>query len=109
MDSSISKRSTKLMESIELSNISAPPAAFHLAVPETGTLRLSAFDRIRPAAYKLCVAPMNLFNRLALVAGLSLSLTAHAQLAPPKPEPVIGARQPALSPDGKRLAFVYRG
>jgi tricorn protease len=70
---------------------------------------LSAFDRIRPAAYKLCVAPMNLFHRLALVAGLSLSLTAHAQLAPPKPEPVVGARQPALSPDGKRLAFVYRG
>ncbi len=52
---------------------------------------------------------MNFLNRLALVAGLSLVVTAHAQLAPPKPEPVIGARQPALSPDGKRLAFVYRG
>jgi tricorn protease len=33
----------------------------------------------------------------------------HAQLPPPTNAPIIGARQPALSPDGKRLAFVYRG
>src|SRR6266567_5066333 len=32
-----------------------------------------------------------------------------AQLSPPTQEPVIGARMPALSPDGKQLAFVYRG
>ena len=32
-----------------------------------------------------------------------------AQLAPPTNAPIVGARQPALSPDGKRLAFVYRG
>lgn len=31
------------------------------------------------------------------------------QLAPPENRPIIGARMPALSPDGKRLAFVYRG
>ncbi len=33
----------------------------------------------------------------------------HAQLPPPTNAPIIGARQPALSPDGRRLAFVYRG
>jgi len=33
----------------------------------------------------------------------------EAQLPPPATEPIIGARMPALSPDGKRLAFVYRG
>jgi tricorn protease len=43
---------------------------------------------------------------------LLLSLVAvslRAQLPPPTNSPIIGARQPALSPDGKRLAFVYRG
>lgn len=34
---------------------------------------------------------------------------AHAQLPIPQPRPVAGARLPALSPDGKLLAFVYRG
>jgi Tol biopolymer transport system component/C-terminal processing protease CtpA/Prc len=34
---------------------------------------------------------------------------ASAQLAPPKPAPLVGARDLALSPDGKRLAFTYRG
>jgi len=33
----------------------------------------------------------------------------HAQLPAPTSEPILGARLPALSPDGKRLAFVYRG
>ena len=37
------------------------------------------------------------------------AVAARAQLAPPTNAPIIGARQPALSPDGKRLAFVYRG
>src|SRR5947199_6691518 len=32
-----------------------------------------------------------------------------AQLSPPTQEPVVGARMPALSPDGRSLAFVYRG
>src|SRR5437868_7604609 len=31
------------------------------------------------------------------------------QLTPPTQEPIVGARMPALSPDGKDLAFVYRG
>lgn len=34
---------------------------------------------------------------------------ARAQLPAPEPEPVRGAHMPALSPDGQRLAFVYRG
>ena len=34
---------------------------------------------------------------------------ALAQLTPPTQEPIAGARMPALSPDGKQLAFVYRG
>ncbi|MCI0748614.1 MAG: S41 family peptidase [Verrucomicrobia subdivision 3 bacterium] len=32
-----------------------------------------------------------------------------AQLSLPGQQPIVGARMPALSPDGKRLAFVYRG
>ncbi len=32
-----------------------------------------------------------------------------AQLPEPQVEPIVGARMPALSPDGKRIAFVYRG
>lgn len=50
-------------------------------------------------------------RRLLFLAALALPLVAslHAQLPPPTNAPIIGARQPALSPDGKRLAFVYRG
>ena len=33
----------------------------------------------------------------------------RAQLTLPNQKPIVGARMPALSPDGKRLAFVYRG
>lgn len=44
---------------------------------------------------------------LALLAGLSLPAT--AQLPPPQVRPVVAPRMPALSPDGKRIAFVYRG
>lgn len=32
-----------------------------------------------------------------------------AQMALPEPKPIVGARMPALSPDGKQIAFVYRG
>ncbi|MFQ3610071.1 MAG: S41 family peptidase [Fimbriimonadales bacterium] len=35
--------------------------------------------------------------------------TVFAQLPDPQVEPIVGARMPALSPDGKRIAFVYRG
>src|SRR5436305_1000847 len=33
----------------------------------------------------------------------------EAQLSLPSQQPIVGARMPALSPDGKQLAFVYRG
>ena len=36
-----------------------------------------------------------------------LAVAGRAQLAPPTNAPIIGARQPALSPDGQRLAFVF--
>lgn len=54
------------------------------------------------------------FRRLALLLACPIALclamaSGHAQLAPPAPKAVIGPRMPALSPDGKRLAFVYRG
>lgn len=44
--------------------------------------------------------------------GLALILpavAAVAQLGEPTVEPIVGARNPALSPDGKRLAFTYLG
>src|SRR5436190_9404013 len=47
------------------------------------------------------------FTVVLLVAGGIQGL--FAQLSPPTQEPVVGARMPALSPDGKTLAFVYRG
>jgi len=40
---------------------------------------------------------------------LALPLFAFPQLDPPTPKPLIGARSLALSPDGSRLAFCYRG
>src|SRR5262245_4336004 len=43
------------------------------------------------------------------IALLSLTILGHTQLAPPEQKTVIGPRMPALSPDGSRLAFVYRG
>lgn len=45
----------------------------------------------------------------ALVALLAAVVTASAQLTPVLPQPVVGARQPSLSPNGRRVAFVYRG
>ena len=44
-----------------------------------------------------------------LLGSLWLAGSASAQLILPSQEPVVGARMPALSPDGKQLAFVYRG
>ncbi len=49
-----------------------------------------------------------LFSILAMVLASSIT-SSSAQIPPPNPKPVSGARHPALSPDGKRLAFVYRG
>src|SRR5688572_4231880 len=34
---------------------------------------------------------------------------ATAQLSLPESLPIVGARMPAISPDGKQIAFVYRG
>lgn len=47
----------------------------------------------------------------ALFRGLAVLLASplHAELPVPVPQPVIGALMPALSPDGKQIAFVYRG
>ncbi len=46
----------------------------------------------------------------ALVCLLAFApLPAQAQLTSQPPQPVVGARMPTLSPDGKQLAFVYRG
>lgn len=39
----------------------------------------------------------------------SLLLSAFAQLPEPAPQAIVGARMPALSPDGTQIAFVYRG
>lgn len=52
-----------------------------------------------------------LLRRLAasVILCVSCVLPAPAQLPPPDDKPAVGARMPALSPDGKRLAFVYRG
>lgn len=38
-----------------------------------------------------------------------LAMPAAAQLVPPVPKPIVGARHPALNQKGKNLAFVYRG
>ena len=45
----------------------------------------------------------------AAVLTLFTAATASAQLTPAEQKPISGARMPALSPDGKQLAFVYRG
>lgn len=50
--------------------------------------------------HTLCLA-----GALAIIAGGA----ATAQLPPPTTRPVVAPRMPALSPDGKRVAFVYRG
>ena len=52
---------------------------------------------------------MNVFWKSFVTISLALSPSALAQLTPPTQEPIAGARMPALSPDGKQLAFVYRG
>lgn len=46
---------------------------------------------------------------LALICATVLECTSYAQIPVPDPKPIIGGRMPALSPDGKKLAFVYRG
>jgi Tol biopolymer transport system component/C-terminal processing protease CtpA/Prc len=44
-----------------------------------------------------------------IVAAFAVAAAASAQLISPTQDPVVGARMPALSPDGQELAFVYRG
>ena len=52
-----------------------------------------------------------LMNRVVgMLFGLcGVLLIAFAQLPTPAPQPIVGARMPALSPDGSQIAFVYRG
>jgi Tol biopolymer transport system component len=50
------------------------------------------------------------FTAAALATAVSvLPFSITAQIPPPVDKPMVGARMPALSPDGHRLAFVYRG
>ena len=44
-----------------------------------------------------------------LAACLAAAPNLFAQLTLPAQQPIVGGRMPALSPDGQRLAFVYRG
>lgn len=48
---------------------------------------------------------------ISVIASLSALFTPvlRAQLPPPEEKPALGARMPALSTDGKKLAFVWRG
>jgi tricorn protease len=46
---------------------------------------------------------------LTLIGLVGTRLLAWTQLPVAQPAPIRGARMPALSPDGKQLAFVYRG
>ena len=68
---------------------------------------------LRPAVRLLSANLLPMKNCSSLVracaALLAAVVSASAQLTAPVPQPVVGARQPALSPNGKRLAFVYRG
>ncbi|MCH8274796.1 MAG: PD40 domain-containing protein [Armatimonadetes bacterium] len=46
------------------------------------------------------------------VAAFALSiaaLSAFAQIGEPKSDPIVGARRPAVSPNGEKIAFQYRG
>src|SRR5712691_5530810 len=55
---------------------------------------------------------MNAIKRklvLTPIGVLGLCLSLNAQLTSITPQPIVGARMPALSPDGRRIAFVYRG
>src|SRR5947209_404639 len=59
-----------------------------------------------------CGCEMKFAKLKPAIAALLLAVNApsvFAQLSPPTQKPIVGARMPALSPDGKTLAFVYRG
>jgi len=52
----------------------------------------------------------SLLNATLIVVGtLGVVSQSSAQLSTPAQQPIVGARMPALSPDAKQLAFVYRG
>ena len=57
-----------------------------------------------------CIVDSTVMKRLVLTLPiLMIGTGAFAQLDPPHPSPMIGARSLAISPDGTRLAFSYRG
>jgi Tol biopolymer transport system component/C-terminal processing protease CtpA/Prc len=82
--------------------------SFHL----NRSLRAFFFQDRTSNPLEQSINPMrSITYRLLLIAAVLTVRPRHliAQLAAPVPQPIVGARVPALSPDGKRLAFVYRG
>lgn len=58
---------------------------------------------------RLRIEPKPVLAAAATALAISAAVPVPAQLPPPEDKPLIGARMPALSPDGKRIAFVWRG
>ncbi len=84
----------------------SPPANSHPDFPSILAMNRSIipFSRLHFAS------PPVALGALCFGAALTTSLpAARAQLAAPATKSALGARMPALSPDGKRLAFLYRG
>jgi tricorn protease len=52
---------------------------------------------------------LKVFALISFAIAAGFSPGTHAQLLPPEQTQIIGPRMPALSPNGKRIAFVYRG
>src|SRR5690242_7276792 len=64
-----------------------------------------------PPVENLSMKPVSLYLLPVAALGLVLSAVrpAPAQLPPPEEKPIVTPRMPALSPDGKKIAFVWRG
>jgi tricorn protease len=89
------------MNMVRLSTFSSPSSA----IPAL------AAARRRVGLVSLCsrVKAGLLSGGLGAVFLLAAPCTTWPQLLVTPPKPIVGARMPALSPDGKQLAFVYQG